>query len=71
MLDANMLDRLPGDRAWGHHRSAGSYGVMLHYVPLGHGHPVLLLHGWPGFWHDWRRVLVPLSGIAEVIAPDF
>jgi pimeloyl-ACP methyl ester carboxylesterase len=71
MLDAEMLDRVPRDRAWGHHRSAGSDGVVLHYVRLGHGYPVLLLHGWPGFWYDWRRVLVPLSGIAEVIAPDF
>jgi pimeloyl-ACP methyl ester carboxylesterase len=66
-----MLDRLPDDPAWGHARVAGSGGVMLHYVRLGRGQPVLLLHGWPGFWYDWRRVLVPLSGIADVIAPDF
>jgi len=71
MPDTEMLDRLPDDPAWGHARIAGSGGVMLHYVRLGQGHPVLLLHGWPGFWYDWRRVLVPLSGIADVIAPDF
>jgi len=43
----------------------------LHYVRLGRGEPILLLHGWPGFWYDWRRVLVPLAEIADVIAPDF
>jgi pimeloyl-ACP methyl ester carboxylesterase len=71
MPDADMLDRLPDDPAWGHGRALGSSDVMLHYVRLGHGHPVLLLHGWPGFWYDWRRVLVPLSGNADLIAPDF
>jgi pimeloyl-ACP methyl ester carboxylesterase len=71
MPDTEMLDRLPDDPAWGHARVAGSGGVILHYVRLGRGQPVLLLHGWPGFWYDWRRVLVPLSGIADVIAPDF
>ncbi len=30
-----------------------------------------MLHGWPGFWYDWRRVLVPLADRADVIAPDF
>jgi pimeloyl-ACP methyl ester carboxylesterase len=69
--DTEMLDRLPDDPAWGHARVAGSGGVTLHYVRLGQGRPVLLLHGWPGFWYDWRRVLVPLSATADVIAPDF
>jgi pimeloyl-ACP methyl ester carboxylesterase len=45
--------------------------VGLHYARLGRGDPVLLLHGWPGFWYDWRRVLVPLAEAADVIAPDF
>jgi pimeloyl-ACP methyl ester carboxylesterase len=66
-----MLDRLPDDPAWGHGRVAGSGGVSLHYVRLGRGDPILLLHGWPGFSYDFRRVLVPLSGLADVIAPDF
>ncbi len=71
MTGSDMLDRLPDDPAWGHARIAGSGGVVLHYVRLGQRQPVLLLHGWPGFWYDWRRVLVLLSGIADVIAPDF
>jgi pimeloyl-ACP methyl ester carboxylesterase len=66
-----MFDVLPDNPAWGHDRVGGSGGVSLHVVRLGRGDPVLLLHGWPGFWYDWRRVLMPLSGIADVIAPDF
>lgn len=31
----------------------------------------MLLHGWPGFWYDWRRLLPPLAGEADAIAPDF
>jgi pimeloyl-ACP methyl ester carboxylesterase len=38
--------------------------VLLHYVRLGRGDPLLLLHGWPGFWYDWRRVLPPLAVVA-------
>lgn len=32
---------------------------------------MLLLHGWPGFWYDWRRVVPALSSELDVIAPDF
>jgi pimeloyl-ACP methyl ester carboxylesterase len=31
---------------------------------------VVLLHGWPGNRHDYRRVLPLLTDVAEVIAPD-
>jgi pimeloyl-ACP methyl ester carboxylesterase len=40
-------------------------------VRRGRGEAVVLLHGWPGFWYDWRRVVFPLSEGADVIAPDF
>ncbi|MBN6186195.1 alpha/beta fold hydrolase [Aneurinibacillus sp. BA2021] len=32
---------------------------------------MLLLHGWPGFWYDWRRVIPLLAQQADVLAPDF
>lgn len=64
------VDWLPNDARWGHGRGVGSGGVGLHYVRLGRGDPVVLLHGWPGFWWDWRRVLRPLSEFVDVIAPD-
>ena len=49
------------DEGWRHARGPGANGVNLHYVRRGGGDPVVLLHGWPGFWYDWRRVLFPLS----------
>ena len=32
--------------------------------------PVVLLHGWPGNRHDYRRVIPLLTGVADVIVPD-
>jgi pimeloyl-ACP methyl ester carboxylesterase len=65
------LDRRPEDRGWGHARGPGADGVRLHYVRRGRGEPAVLLHGWPGFWYDWRHVVVPLAEEADVIALDF
>src|SRR5215207_5864958 len=65
------LDRHPEDPEWGHAYGPGADGVRLHYVRRGHGEPVVLLHGWPGFWYDWRHVIVPLAEEVDVIALDF
>lgn len=70
MTSDASLDRLPEDAWWGHAFGPGADGVRLHYVRRGRGSPVVLLHGWPGFWYDWRRVLGPLSREADVIVPD-
>jgi pimeloyl-ACP methyl ester carboxylesterase len=45
--------------------------VPLHYIREGQGQPVLLLHGWPGFSYDWRRIVPLLAPFCDVIAPDF
>jgi pimeloyl-ACP methyl ester carboxylesterase len=45
-------------------------GVRLHYVRQGHGFPVILLHGWPGFWYEWAPVISPLAAHHDVIVPD-
>ncbi len=65
------LDRRPEDEGWGHARGPGADGVDLHYVRRRSGDPVILLHGWPGFWYDWRRVFFPIAEEADVVAPDF
>src|SRR2546430_16502656 len=66
-----MFDILPQDAAWGHAMAHDADGLDLHYVRRGHGSPtVLLLHGWPGFWYDWRRVLPRLAQFTSVIAMD-
>ncbi|MDP4086908.1 MAG: alpha/beta hydrolase [Bacillota bacterium] len=64
-------DLLPAKVNVDHFLAVGVGGIKLHYVRKGQGAPVLLLHGWPGFWYDWRHVIEPLSQFADVIAPDF
>ncbi len=48
------------------HRTASVNGIQLHYV----GGPVVLLHGWPETWYEWRHVMPALSKNYTVIAPD-
>jgi len=44
--------------------------VRLHYVVAGRGEPVVLLHGWPQTWFEWRRIIPALAAKYTVIAPD-
>lgn len=44
--------------------------VMLHYVAAGSGRPLVLLHGWPQTWYEWRHVIPALARSHRVIAPD-
>ena len=67
-----FLDLHPSNPAWGHDTLVDHDRIRLHFVRLGSGPAVLLLHGWPGFWYDWRRVIPALAGKGyEVLAPDF
>jgi len=45
-------------------------GVKLHYVRQGAGEPLLLIHGWPGFWFEWHRNIAALAEHFDVIVPD-
>lgn len=51
-----------------HHADLGD--VRLHYVTAGSGFPVVLLHGWPQSWYEWRNVMPGLTERFRVIAPD-
>jgi pimeloyl-ACP methyl ester carboxylesterase len=44
--------------------------VMLHYVTAGRGPPVVLIHGWPQTWYEWREIIPALAERYTVIAPD-
>src|SRR6266480_4739708 len=48
-------------------------GVRLHYVTAGEGdRSVVLLHGFPQTWWEWRHVIPPLIDAGfRVIVPDY
>jgi pimeloyl-ACP methyl ester carboxylesterase len=52
------------------HHSAQLNGIKQHYVKTGSGPAVMLLHGWPQTWYEWRHVIRLLGGKFTVIAPD-
>ena len=53
------------------HHYANLKGVRLHYVTLGKGSPVvILIHGWPQTWYEWRRVMPLLADKFFLVAPD-
>jgi pimeloyl-ACP methyl ester carboxylesterase len=46
-------------------------GNNLHYVSGGNAKEVmLLLHGWPEMWYEWRKMMPLLTRQYTVIAPD-
>ena len=48
--------------------------ARIHYVSAGtdprRAPPVVLLHGWPETWFEWRHVMPLIAGHHPVIAPD-
>jgi len=52
------------------HHYADLGDVRLHYVTAGAGFPVVLLHGWPQSWYEWRHIIPGLAERHRVIAPD-
>ncbi len=44
--------------------------VRLHLAAAGDGPPLVLLHGWPQHWYEWRDLLGPLAERYRVLAPD-
>jgi len=74
-------DAHPDDPGRWRHDSVRLSGVTLHYVTVepdpaavdSDAEPplVVLLHGFPGFWYDWRGQLDALADAgARVVAPD-
>jgi pimeloyl-ACP methyl ester carboxylesterase len=52
------------------HAFAAIDDVLIHYVTAGQGPAVVLLHGWPQTWWEWRAVIPRLAERYTVIAPD-
>ena len=45
-------------------------GIRLHYVTLGEGPLVVLIHGFPEFWYSWRHQIEAFSANYQVVAID-
>ncbi|MDL4820230.1 alpha/beta fold hydrolase [Actinomadura opuntiae] len=45
-------------------------GGSLHYVKGGSGPALVLLHGWPETWYEWRKVMPDLARTHTVVAFD-
>ncbi len=45
-------------------------GIRMHVVTGGSGWPLILLHGWPGYWKDWEKTMASLSEEFKVVVPD-
>ena len=42
----------------------------MHVAEAGAGEPIVLLHGWPEHWWEWRRLIPSLSEGYRLICPD-
>src|ERR687891_1288593 len=52
------------------HNTVSVNGIQLHYVMGGQGDPIVLLHGWPETYYEWRHIMPSLAKNYTVIAPD-
>jgi pimeloyl-ACP methyl ester carboxylesterase len=52
------------------HYEAQVNGLRYHYVRQGSGPPLVLVHGWPGFYYEWHLNIGPLSQRFDVVVPD-
>lgn len=52
------------------HGFVDSGGVKIHYAAVGTGPLVVLTHGIPGFWYDWRHLMLVLGRHYQVVAID-
>ena len=52
------------------HGFADNNGVKIHYVTLGQGPLIVMLHGFPDFWYTWRSQMEALSDRYQVVAID-
>ncbi len=52
------------------HLTVQANGATFHVARIGHGRPLLLLHGWPEFWLTWEPVMQRLADRFTLIAPD-
>ncbi len=60
------------DKLWVevHHSYLENEGVRIHYVTLGQGPLLVMIHGFPDFWYTWRHQMSALAAQYQVVALD-
>jgi pimeloyl-ACP methyl ester carboxylesterase len=54
------------------HRHVDAGSLTMHLAEAGppDADPILILHGWPQHWYEWRHQIPTLAQHYRVIAPD-
>ena len=52
------------------HSYVDNNGVKIHYVSLGEGPLVVMIHGFPDFWYTWRYQMQGLADRFRMVAID-
>lgn len=52
------------------HRWVQAGGIRMHLAEAGEGSPLLLVHGWPQHWYQWRHLIRPLAERYRLLCPD-
>lgn len=50
--------------------TARVHGAVLHFAKAGRGPALILLHGFPQDWNEWRPIIARLARRYTVVAPD-
>lgn len=67
-LFASLADA--DDEKLGTHGFAQSGEVKIHYVTMGKGPLVVMIHGFPDYWYTWRKQMPVLAENFQVVAID-
>ncbi len=54
----------------GKHGFAESGDIKIHYVAMGEGPLVVMIHGFPDYWYTWRKQMPALAKHYQVVAID-
>ena len=58
------------DLEFGKHGFAESGDIKIHYVTMGEGPLVVMIHGFPDYWYTWRKQMPALAKNYLVVAID-
>src|SRR3954447_27076466 len=64
-------DRMPHVDGVSHRWIAAAGGLRMHVAEAGppDGEPIVLLHGWPQHWYEWRHVVPLLADKYRLVMP--